>query len=205
MVSETNSLLSGLTDLMETMDGLGGGNSAKDPPRPVVPKKVEPGIICQVDGLNSDAGKGLNGRRCAIVRFVEGECRYEVRMEKETGGHDKTFALKEANLKILPRLALPSHRERGSDSTAKSLCELLLYYKGSGPYTKAEFEPSRIVLKGYAATCLNRIANSNLQWLVPCQLEQIAGVLGLASVCQDYEEGGAEDVLFAFLVSFSIL
>jgi hypothetical protein len=83
---------------------------------------------------------------------------------------DKTYALKETNLTILSRLVLPTHSNRGSDSTPQSLCELLLYYKGSGPYTEPEFSPSNIMLKGYAASSLGRISNSDLMWLVGCQV-----------------------------------
>ena len=36
-------------------------------------------------------------------------------------------------------------------------------------------------------------------WLVQVQIEQLAGAVGLASICQDYGEDGAEKVLFALL------
>ena len=93
------------------------------PPKPVIPTKVEPGIICKVDGLKSEAGKKLNGRRCAIIRYVDEEGRYEVRMEKEKD-MDRTYALKEVNLKPMPKLVLPTHSERGSkieEHSTKSL------------------------------------------------------------------------------------
>ncbi len=94
---------------------------------------------------------------------------------------------------------LPTHSYRGSEGSPRSLCELLLYYKGSGPFTKPEFSPSSIALTGYAARQLNHIGNVNLMWLVQCQIEQLAGVVGLASTCSDYEEEGAEETLFALL------
>ena len=167
-------------------------------PKPVIPTEVQPGILCEVNGLKSEAGKKLNARRCAIVRYVAEDERYEVRMENESG-KDATFALKEANLRPLERLVLPTHSRRGSFNSPQSLCELLLYYKDSGPYTEPTFSPSRIVLTGYAGRQLAHIGSSNLMWLVQVQIEQLAGAVGLASICQDYGENGAEKVLFALL------
>ncbi|KAL7534704.1 hypothetical protein ACHAXR_006038 [Thalassiosira sp. AJA248-18] len=182
-------------------DLLSGGSRYSSPqmtPEPVIPTEVQPGIICKVDGLKSEGGKKLNGRRCAILRYIVDEGRYEVRMERESR-KDATFALKDANLSPLPKLVLPTHNQRGSDSSPRSLCELLLYHKGSGPDTEPTFSPSRITLAGYAGQQLNHIGYVNLMWLVQCQLEQLSGVVGLASYCQNYDENGAERVLFALL------
>ena len=155
---------------------------------------VDTGILCCVKGLASDGGKKLNGKRCIVIRRVEGEGRYEVRVE----GKPSTFALKEDALAPLPRLPLPTHSRRGSDSTPRSLCELLLYYKGSGPGRDPDFSPSSIYLSGFAARQLSDIGSSNLLYMVQCQIEQLSGVVGLASICQDGEKG-AEKVLFALL------
>lgn len=175
-------------------------SSSQKAPQPILPTKVQPGIVCEVDGLKSASGKTLNKRRCAVIRHVteEGqEDRYEVRMENEKG-KDATFALKEANLSPMEKLVLPTHNRRGSESSSRSLCELLLYHKGSGPFTDPEFSPSRIILSGYASRCLEHIGSSNLMWLVDTQLEQLSAVTGLASISQDGERG-AEQVLFALL------
>lgn len=158
---------------------------------------VGAGMLCCVKGLSSEGGKKLNGKRCAVIRRVEGEGRYEVRVE----GKPSTFALKESALAPLPRMPLPTHSSRGSSRfpSARSLCELLLYYKGSGPGRDPDFSPSRIFLSGFAATQLNDdIGSSNLLYLVDTQIEQLAGVVGLASICEDGEKG-AEKVLFALL------
>lgn len=197
---ESDSDNEGLDSIFDMLSGRSTSrySSPLKSPKPVIPTKVQPGILCEVGGLKSDAGKKLNGRRCAIIRYVAEDGRYEVRMEKESG-KDATFALKEANLTPLEKLVLPTHSQRGSNSSPRSLCELLLYYKGSGPYTEPTFSPSRIVLAGYAGRQLDHIGSSNLMWLVQVQIEQLAGAVGLASTCQDYEEDGAEKVLFALL------
>ena len=192
-----------LAGRLPALGALGGllnrsrADSDDTPPEPVIPTEVKPGIICRIDGLKSAGGMKLNGQRCVSIRYVEKEGRYETRIE-HTDKADETFALKEANLLPLPKLVLPTHSHRGSLRKPKSLCELLLYYKGSGPFSDAVFSPSDITLRGYAASCLGQIDSCNLQWLVGCQLEQMAGVLGLASTCQESEEG-AESVLFALL------
>ena len=131
----------------DMMSGSSSRYSSQKAPQPVLPTKVEPGIVCEVDGLKSASGKTLNKRRCAVIRHVTEEDRYEVRMENEKG-KDATFALKEANLSPMEKLVLPTHNRRGSESSARSLCELLLYHKGSGPFTDPEFSPSRIILSG---------------------------------------------------------
>ena len=181
----------------DMMSGSSSRYSSQKAPQPILPTKVQPGIVCEVDGLKSASGKTLNKRRCAVIRHVAEEDRYEVRMENEKG-KDSTFALKEANLSPMEKLVLPTHNRRGSESSARSLCELLLYHKGSGPFTDPVFSPSRIILSGYASRCLEHIGSSNLQWLVDTQLEQLSAVTGLASISQDGERG-AEQVLFALL------
>lgn len=190
-------------ELLEMLNKMGGmmdsfsGNYSDDeePPEPVLPTKVQPGIICQVDGLKSAAGQKLNGCQCAVIRYISEDERFEVRMKDEEG----TKALKEANLIPVEKLVLPTHSHRGSDSSPRSLCELLLYYKGSGPDTAAEFSPSRIMLSGYAGQCLDHIGTRNLMWLVQVQLEQLSATVGLARRCLDYDEEGAAEVLFALL------
>jgi len=181
----------------DMMSGSSSRYSSQKAPQPILPTKVKQGIVCEVDGLKSASGKTLNKRRCAVIRHITEEERYEVRMENEKG-KDATFALKEANLSPMEKLVLPTHNRRGSESSARSLCELLLYHKGSGPFTDPVFSPSRIILSGYASRCLEHIGSSNLQWLVDTQLEQLSAVTGLASISQDGERG-AEQVLFALL------
>ena len=39
------------------------------------PNVVEAGSFCQVDGLQSDAGKKLNGQRCSVKRYVKKDTR----------------------------------------------------------------------------------------------------------------------------------
>lgn len=182
-------------DLYSLLGSLRGSNSPTNVPERFVPARVQPGILCKVKGLQSEGGRKLNGRRCAVLRFAEEEGRYEVLMENEPL-KGKTWALREANLSVQPKLVLPTHSSRGMNSTPESLAELLLYYKGSGPYTDPEFSPSHIMLVGLAASSLNRIDQSNLMWLVQVQMEQMAGALALASICED---GDAAGVLFALL------
>ena len=178
---------------------VGGADKPPAAAPAMITTKVQPGIICRVDGLKSETGKKLNGKRCIIIRYVEKEGRYETRIEQhKMNNTNANFALKEVNLLQLPKLVLPTHSRRGSLRTPRSLCELLLYYKGSRSYTDPTFSPSDIVLRGYAASCLEQIDNSQLRWLVSCQLEQMAGVLALASTCQKSEQG-AENVMLALL------
>ena len=133
-------------------------------------------------GLQSERGRELNGRRCAVLRFMEEEGRYEVLMENKTQD-DKTWALREANLSVQPKLVLPTHSSRGMHGTPKSLAELLLYNKGSGPDTDPDFFPSSIMIAGLAASSLNRMDPSNLMWLVQFQMKQMAWTLALALIC----------------------
>ncbi|KAL9185635.1 hypothetical protein ACHAXT_003412 [Thalassiosira profunda] len=108
-------------------------------------------------------------------------------MEHEPLG-DKTWALKEANLSVLPKAgAANSLVKRNGEYSRKS---------GSGPSTDPEFSPSRIMLRGLAASCLNQMKQSDLMWLVQVQMEQMAGVLALKSLCDD---GKTESVLFSLL------
>jgi hypothetical protein len=190
-------LLQMLNQMGGMMEGLGysDDDDEQEPPEPVLPTKVQPGIICQVDGLKSAAGQKLNGCECAVIRYISDDERFEVRMRDEEG----TKALKEANLIPVQKLVLPTHSRRGSDSSPRSLCELLLYYKGSGPDTPPEFSPSQIMLSGYAGQCLDHIGTRNLMWLVQVQLEQLSATVGLARRCLDYDEEGAAEVLFALL------
>lgn len=185
------------------------------PPPPVTPERVMAGILCQVHGLKSAAGKTLNDRRCAVIQFVEEEegdeeeGRFQVRMEKEEMSN-KTFAIKEQNLRPLTRLSLPMGPSRGQVSTASAqdmenmvtkLCELLVYYKGAGPgNVRGDFQPSDIMLTGYPAMALEQIVGeSNFMWFVPVQTENMAGVLALANICLQGEESGTENVLFGLL------
>eukprot|EP00574_Skeletonema_japonicum_P012885 CAMPEP_0201735248 /NCGR_PEP_ID=MMETSP0593-20130828/36557_1 /ASSEMBLY_ACC=CAM_ASM_000672 /TAXON_ID=267983 /ORGANISM="Skeletonema japonicum, Strain CCMP2506" /LENGTH=364 /DNA_ID=CAMNT_0048228765 /DNA_START=27 /DNA_END=1121 /DNA_ORIENTATION=+ len=196
-MNSNSELLEMLNKMGGMMDSFSGNYSSDDeePPKPVLPTKVQPGIICQVDGLKSAAGQKLNGCQCAVIRNISEEERFEVRMKDEEG----TKALKEANLSPVEKLVLPTHSRRGSSSSARSLCELLLYYKGSGPGMAPEFSPSRIMLTGFAGQCLDHIGTRNLMWLVQVQMEQLAATVGLAKICLDYDEEGAAEVLFALL------
>lgn len=101
----------------DMMSGSSSRYSSQKAPQPILPTKVEPGLVCEVDGLKSASGKTLNKRRCAVIRHVTEEDRYEVRMENEKG-KDVTFALKEANLSPMEKLVLPTHNRRGSESSA---------------------------------------------------------------------------------------
>ena len=124
-VGQSMSGAGGVNDLMGLLGSLGrSSDSPPNVPERVMPENVQPGILCKVKGLQSAGGKKLNGRRCAVVRFVEEEGRYEVQMENEPLG-DKTWALKEANLSVLPKLVLPTHSSRGMASTAESLVRFI--------------------------------------------------------------------------------
>jgi hypothetical protein len=78
MVTGTHDILLGMEDLMTTAQGLSPSSSRSTnriTGTKSTPTKIEPGILCEVNGLKSDAGKTLNGRRCAVIRYVEDECR----------------------------------------------------------------------------------------------------------------------------------
>ena len=55
---------------------VGGADKPPAAAPAMITTKVQPGIICRVDGLKSETGKKLNGKRCIIIRYVEKEGRY---------------------------------------------------------------------------------------------------------------------------------
>jgi hypothetical protein len=75
---------------------------------------------------------------------------------------------------------------------ARKLCELLLYYKG-------DFRPSRIFFAGYGGHVFWEQDEHDFMNFVAVQMEQLGGVLGLASLCEHGGEPYAERVLFAVL------
>jgi hypothetical protein len=160
---------------------------------------TEAGTIVRIRNLQSAAGQKLNGRRAAVIGFVEAEQRWQVRVEMEEA-YNATKALKEANLEAIRRLPLPQGPHRGMasptdiESMPVKLCELLLYYK-SNP----RFEPSEIMFMGYGAMAFTRMGQENFMNFTTTQMEQMGGVLGLANICREGEEPGTEAVLFALL------
>jgi len=167
---------------------------------------IEAGTVVRIHSLKSAAGKRLNGRRAAVIRYIEEESRWQVRVEEEEGVI-KTKAIKEDNLSPVRRLPLPTGPYRGVadpmndiDNAVTKLCELLLYYKGAGPDNPdGDFQPSEIVFMGYAAMAFNRMGESNFMCFFSTQMEQMGGVLALGNICREGGECGTEAVLFGLL------
>jgi hypothetical protein len=138
----------------------------------------------------------------SVLGYHQDQQRYEIWVEEQSlEDGRKTKAIKETNLESssVPRLPLPTGPKRGdtklqpSDKNmAPKLCELLLYYKG-------DFRPSRIFFGGFGGHVFCRQDEHNFMNFVAVQMEQMGGVLGLASLCEQGGEFYAERVLFALL------
>lgn len=158
--------------------------------------------MVQVHSLQSEEGRKLNGRRAIVLRSVEGGRRWECRMEMERAAHD-TKSLKPDNLKPFSRLPLPGQNDsqRGyvspgdMENLCPKLCELLVYDKNMG----RDYSPSDIMLSGFAGAALSAMGQWNFEYFTPIQLEQMAGVLGLAKICIGGELWGTESVLVALV------
>lgn len=74
----------------------------------------------------------------------------------------------------------------------RTLCELLLWYRDG-------YAPPETMLMGYASMAFMRMGQQNFMYFTSTQMEQMAAVLSLANVCQQAEEAGTCDVLFALL------
>ena len=85
------------------------------------PNVVEAGSFCQVDGLQSEAGKKLNGQRCSVKRYVLKDKRYKVQMESSNSNDVNTFALKVTNLILLPPKLGTSNKYLASKMLRESL------------------------------------------------------------------------------------
>lgn len=85
------------------------------------PNVVEAGSFCQVDGLQSEAGKKLNGQRCSVKRYVLKDKRYKVQMESSNSNDVNTFALKVTNLILLPPKLGTSNKYVASKMLRESL------------------------------------------------------------------------------------
>mmetsp|Transcript_100515 Transcript_100515/g.279946 ORF Transcript_100515/g.279946 Transcript_100515/m.279946 type:complete len:324 (+) Transcript_100515:117-1088(+) len=67
--------------------------------RPAGELVLEPGDVCRIHGLKTDAGQALNGQEGEVLRYLHDVSRYEVRVG------DETKALKAENLQALKSLA----------------------------------------------------------------------------------------------------
>lgn len=52
--------------------------------RPAGELVLEPGDVCRIHGLKSEAGRSLNGMECEVVRYVHERSRYEVLLGSES-------------------------------------------------------------------------------------------------------------------------
>lgn len=156
--------------------------------------------MVHVHSLKSPQGKELNGKRALVLRFSESIGRWECRMELEQDEVD-TKAFKPENLRPFCRLPLPDEDDmnRGNavdmETICPKLCELLVYYKDMG----RSYSPSDIMLQGYAGAAFMRMGQMNFEYFVTTQIEQMAGVLGLANICQQGDLWGTESVLVALI------
>ena len=94
-----------------------------DLPAPTV---IEKGTRCEVDGLQSETGKKLNGRKGIVIRYVKKDMRYELRMEEDDDNNDSgnkqtTYALKGTNLIPLPPKLGASNKHLASTLLNESL------------------------------------------------------------------------------------
>jgi hypothetical protein len=164
---------------------------------------ITPGRIVRIHSLQSAGGKLLNGRRGAVLSFDETSQRFGVKVEIDCDPDTLNIArsIKGSNLRLEPRLPLPG-KGRGSmrrglvtsvgENTSETLCELLLWFRD-------DYRVPETMLGGYAGMAFGRMGEENFMHLVSCQMEQIAGVLGVANICVQGEEEGTSDVLFAIL------
>lgn len=162
---------------------------------------IEPGTVIEMHSLKSAAGKEMNGCRGLVVGYLASTERYQIRLEFEEPGLPRSKALqsiKGVNLKKVERLALPSGGSRGQcsmmdmESLCSKLCELLVFHDG-------DYCPSDIMMPQYASMAFMRMGQYNFENFLPVQMEQIAAVLALASICREGEEPGTESVVFALL------
>lgn len=172
-------------------------------------QRFEIGTLVVVQGLQSDGGKKLNGKRGIVLREVNDDSnrfriRYEVKIEGVTPYH-KTSALKPDNLKPVAKLALPDknykdgkgHRPRGyvedgEDHMARILCEFMVM-------VTAEYTPPETVFAGYAQRTGENIGNGGLAYFSANQMEWCGGICALANICKQKGKAGCEAVIFALL------
>lgn len=161
------------------------------------PMSIQPGRIVRIHSLQSASGMALNGERAAVLRQLE-DGRYEVKVEFACDTFNETKSLKPENLTIEERLPLPSgYGNRGfcmmpGDGMNRTLCELLLWRRDG-------YDPPETMLSGYASMAFSRMGQSNFQYFNADQMEQMAGILALANVCEQAEEHSTCNVLFALL------
>jgi len=167
---------------------------------------IEPGTVVRIHSLKSAAGQKLNGQRALVIQLVENGTRWQVRVEQEVLDDDTNMALgtkaiKEANLRPIPRLKLPTGVQRGfgdpmhdMDECVRKMCELLLYYKG-------DFRPSEIMFMGYGAQAFMRMGQTNFGCFCAIQMEQMGGVLALVcNVAYMCNEMDAERKVFLIII-----
>ena len=171
---------------------------------------IEAGTVVRIHSLKSAAGQKLNGQRALVIQLVENGTRWQVRVEQEVLDDDTNMALgtkaiKEANLRPIPRLKLPTGMQRGfgdpmhdMDECVRKMCELLLYYKD-------DFRPSEIMFMGYGAQAFMRMGQTNFGCFCAIQMEQMGGVLALVCnivfVCNEMD---AARKVFLIIVLSSI-
>jgi hypothetical protein len=127
----------------------------------------QPGQIVEIHGLNSAVGASLNNKRAVVLRLVPDSqpTRFELLVEGETtvDQPNRTFAIREPNIRLLPRRPLPpqgdEHNQRGfvtdiDEGMFRTLTELLVRYT-------PHYSPSDTMLLGYASMAFQRLGQYN--------------------------------------------
>jgi len=165
---------------------------------------LEPGQIVLIYGLQSAKGKELNNSRAIVLRVVTDvePLRYEVVVEESThpGRPNVTSSVKESNLRAEPKRPLPPQRgdyQRGcvtdvNSDMARTLTELLVRYTD-------DYKPSETMLLGYASMAFTRLGQFNYMAFTSVQMEQVAGLVALANICDQGGVSACESTLFALL------
>jgi hypothetical protein len=162
---------------------------------------IQPGRIVQIHSLQSAAGNQLNGQRAVVLRHVPEDDRFEVILDHSDNPSNASKAIRPVNLKLCERLPLPDEDDcnynRGvvmvpSDTMSRKLCEMLVWYK-------EDYRPPETMLTGIAGMSFQRMDQWNFEYFVSVQMEQIAGVLALANICQQAGAISTSDVIFALL------
>jgi len=126
---------------------------------------LKPGQIVTIYGLKSAAGKTLNRKRGIVLRLVpESEpARFEILVEGTTtvDEPEKTWAIKESNIRLISRRPLPRQgmRQRGvlinmDENMIRTLTELLVRYTPN-------YSPPETMLMGYANMAFHRLGSHN--------------------------------------------
>jgi len=165
----------------------------------------EPGQIVSIYGLRSSEGSTLNTRRGIVLRLVPDSepARIELLVEGTTtvDTPNKTFSIKESNIRLVPRRPLPSqddvHNQRGvlmvpDEEMFRTLTELLVRYTPN-------YSPPETMLMGYANMAFQRLGKYNYMAFTCAEMEQVAGIAAIANACEQGGVCACEAAVFALL------